>query len=76
MKSMALLSISHLLAFIPLSAGSWSRSSSNRSFISFRLFLSASLWEMRSSGEREYGVEPDSFADAEPGSEVVEETSG
>lgn len=48
-----LLRISHLLAFIPLSAGSWSRSSSNRSFISFRLFRSASLCDTRSSGERE-----------------------
>lgn len=48
-----LLRISHLLAFIPLSAGSWSRSSSKRSFISFRLFRSASLCDTLSSGERE-----------------------
>lgn len=56
-----LLRISHLLAFIPLSAGSWSLSSSNRSFISFRLLRSASLCETLNSGEREYGVEPESF---------------
>lgn len=58
-----LLKISHLLAFMPLSAGSCSRSSSNRSFISFLRFLSASLCETRSSGEREYGVEPSSFGE-------------
>lgn len=51
--SIALVKISHLLAFIPRSAGNSSRSSSNRSFISFLLFLSASLCETRSSGERE-----------------------
>lgn len=58
-----LLRISHLLAFIPRSAGSWSRSSSNSSFISFRRFRSASLCDTRSSGEREYGVEPAGFSE-------------
>lgn len=58
-----LLRISHLLAFIPRSAGSWSRSSSNSSFISFRRFRSASLCDTRSSGEREYGVEPGGFSE-------------
>lgn len=48
-----LVNISHLLAFIPRSAGNSSLSSSNRSFISFLLFLSASLCDTRSSGERE-----------------------
>lgn len=61
MKSIALLKISHLLAFIPLSAGNWSLNSSNRSFISFLLFLSANLCDTLNSGEREYGVEPGSF---------------
>ena len=58
-----LLRISHLLAFIPRSAGSWSRNSSNSSFISFLRLRSASLCDMRSSGEREYGVDPDCFSD-------------
>ena len=53
MKDAPLLRISHLLAFMPLSAGSWSRSSSNSSFISFLRLRSASLWDIRSSGERE-----------------------
>ncbi len=53
LPSSPLLSISHFEAFIPLSAGRWSLSSSNRSFISFRLFRSASLWLTRSSGLRE-----------------------
>lgn len=60
-RQLPLLKISHLLAFMPRSAGSWSLSSSKRSFISLRLFLSASLWDIRSSGEREYGVVPGSF---------------
>jgi len=46
---------------MPRSAGSWSRNSSNKSFISFLLFRSASLCETRNSGEREYGVIPESF---------------
>ena len=65
-----MLSISHLLAFMPRSAGSWSRSSSNSSFISFLRLRSASLWDMRSSGEREYGVEPGSFCLAGDGCEA------
>lgn len=68
-----LLRISHLLAFIPRSAGNWSRSSSNNSFISFRRLRSASLCDTRNSGEREYGVEPaglseDVWADVDPSS--------
>ena len=59
-----LLRISHLLAFIPRSAGSWSRNSSNSSFISFRRLRSASLCDIRSSGDREYGVEPGAFSEA------------
>jgi hypothetical protein len=51
-----LLRISHFDAFSPRSAGNWSLSSSNNSFISFRRFLSASLCDTLSSGEREYGV--------------------
>lgn len=69
-----LLRISHLLAFIPRSAGSWSRSSSNNSFISFLRFRSASLCDTRSSGEREYGVEPGGFS--EPIWEEVAPSSG
>ena len=60
-----LLRISHLLAFIPRSAGSWSRNSSKSSFISFLRLRSASLWDTRNSGEREYGVEPGCFSETE-----------
>jgi hypothetical protein len=56
---------------MPRSAGSWSRNSSNNSFISFLLFRSASLCDTRNSGEREYGVIPESFP---PGS--IDEDAG
>lgn len=51
-----LLRISHLLVFNPLSTGSISLKSSNKSFISLRLFLSANLWLTRNSGDLEYGA--------------------